>query len=1303
MAENGGQREQGHGLRSKKWRYSYKTSALTEDGRPVNILHDFYIPVLRRSTSYDRMAGYFRSSSLAAASQGFSSFVGREGKIRLVVGADLDPEDVQAILNGDQQRYMNHLNGELEQAECWPEDVTHGVQLLGWMVAHGHLEVRVAFRVHSETGEALRLTATDDGYVHEKWAIFADEADSRLYASGSLNESRTALEKNAENIDVHCDWWGGRDLQRVEDAQRDFDNIWEGHSPSIRIMSLPDAVRERLIALGDSPALPTEIDGTSAAPREVTPPSPLERLRFAVVQDGPQLPGGRYVGLATAPVTPWPHQAVVARRLVEAWPFSYLLCDEVGLGKTIEAGLAIRSLLLSGLVNRVLIAAPASLTRQWQRQLADKLLLSFGRTLASPTIHHSYIFPFEEERPSSSLYEPNLSIASTGLLSRHQHAQSLQRAREFDIVLVDEAHAARRKNPQQGTEGHPSFGNLYQAIHRYVRPQAKALWLATATPMQIDPVEVCDLLALTNRVGPFQFDPSLTLQYYEILGRLVRDESPGEPDWDFLRRSVQTVEAQDPLLWQFLQQSAIDGRIRVPARQWLEARRTPRGTDLKRMLRLIFAASPLSRVMLRHTRSLLEIYRANGQLGDTLASRTILPIPSITFNEQEQSAYEDLESYCKELVEQIQMSQDARSRTSLGFYLSFLRLRFASSLFAIRETLRRRLEKVEATLRHHEHAGVNQPDTETGLAEEWLAESEDEDDREAEITLLKDRSPEDLEWERGKLKEMFAKVEDFHRPSSKMQHLLGVIQRRRIGNTSRVRQMVVFSRFLDTVTDIVRRLRSIAPHMLVGTYSGAGGQYVDARSGRLRGVEREEVKHLFLQGQIDVLVCTDAAAEGLNLQTADLLVNFDLGWNPMKVEQRIGRIDRIGQKHDEIFVLNLCYAGSAEETVYGRLLQRLADASLIVGRQQVSMLPVEPDEFRELAEGTLTPVELEHRAKERLSLQQRRTESMEVPPKDLYEIYQRLSQEESQHPLPVTLESIWGTLTASRYLRDLGCTVSADQDTPTMLLSGIEDAPHGVVLTPSRKTYEEGIPGTRVTPHFASYGDPFFHCILDQASQFELPKCARRLAVSVENVNATMVGYAVSCLDDNGLRHVRLVTSLKDSENIQLCEDEPVTDAEADAERAKLQHMAEQEFRPCTAAALIERRNQQAGWSQLVLDYLVIRKLIRSRARYMGDEMLFWPVIKSVAELVEDRDGITIPDLPADLVRPIKKHFLFDAETPRLGDKGSMLSPAVLMKAGIDAAKRIADSFHEKKSELRTDSVLNSIERAVEECRRKAL
>lgn len=92
-------------FRERTWRYTYKTSSMGPGGWPVNILHDFYIPVLKRTIAYDRVAGYFRSSSLAVASQGFSAFAEASGKMRMIVGGDMDRQDVSAILAGDENAW----------------------------------------------------------------------------------------------------------------------------------------------------------------------------------------------------------------------------------------------------------------------------------------------------------------------------------------------------------------------------------------------------------------------------------------------------------------------------------------------------------------------------------------------------------------------------------------------------------------------------------------------------------------------------------------------------------------------------------------------------------------------------------------------------------------------------------------------------------------------------------------------------------------------------------------------------------------------------------------------------------------------------------------------------------------------------------------------------------------------------------------------------------------------------------------------------------------------------------------------
>ncbi len=1303
MMNSDGASTEGKGLRSRRWLLSYKTSSTMIDGRPVDMLHDFYVPALRLAVRYDRVAGYFRSSSLAAASQGFSAFVGRRGKMRLIVGADLEPADVKAILAGDSQRLAARLNGELDRPESWPEGIRNGVTLLAWMVAHGYLEVRVAFRVHRETGEPLPFDAVDDGYVHEKWFILHDEFGNRLYGAGTLNESKTALILNAENIDVHCDWWGETDRRRVDEAVETFENLWMGRVPHMPVMTLPEAVRQRLIRIAEGIERPVEIDGTSAAPKTVEPPAALERLRFAVLRDAPRMPGGRFVGMHTAPVAPWPHQAVVVRRLVETWPYSYLLCDEVGLGKTIEAGLAFRSLYLSGLVKRILIAAPAGLTRQWQRQMASKVLLPFGRVRTTPDTAHEYIFPVEETRPAGSIFGPDLVIISTGLLSRQERAAILAEAEPFDIALVDEAHAARRRNPTAGPAAYPDYGYLYLSIRKYLRKQARGLWLATATPMQIHPVEVCDLLRLTNRVGAFQFDPTLTLQYYEILGKIVQGREPAAQEWEFLRRAVQAVEWQDPLLWHFIKEKVIDGRIRPVVKRWLVHGWVPRGRDRQLMCRLIFYASPLARVMLRHTRQLLEIYRNNGRLQQNLARRHIISMPGIKFNPREQRVYDQLEEYCRGLARQIRLYGDHQFQQVVSFLLSFLRLRFASSFYAIRETLRRRLHKVEATLRHQLKLELDESELSAARLEELLSATEEEGDEAAVEALLKNRTTADLEWEREKLKEMIEGMADLTGLSSKMVELLQRLDQRKDRQTGRIQQTVIFTRFYDTLQDLVHRLRRVDPQMRVGTYSGQGAEYFDSASGNMIRVDREEVKERFLRGEIDVLVCTDAAAEGLNLQTANLLVNFDLGWNPMKVEQRIGRIDRIGQKHREIYVLNLCYAGSAEETVYVRLLKRLTEANMIVGTQQLSLLPVDPEDFRKLADGELTPEELEAEATKKIEEQRKQSQRMEMDPQELYEIYMRMERDGYRRPVPVDLPAIWEALSGSPYLRALGCVAGTEAGKPLIALSGVEGVPDGTLITVSRELYEEGLGNSpRGALRFASYGEPVFDALLQHLSRFALPACVRRLSVPAPGVDGVeVVGYAALCCGTGGAREVRLITAWNDLRNLDLDEKETLSEADVEPLREKLRQLAREEFEHYGAAGRIERSNLRAAYAQEMLAFLVIGDLLGFKARHAGEDALFWPVLREVNRIVEEKEQVLVPDLPADIIRPVAGELLFECEIPTVGDKASLSVPRVLGRSAIDAASRLADSMKVHKGKLRVDTVLDRLQREVKKTGRR--
>jgi hypothetical protein len=138
----------------------------------------------------------------------------------------------------------------------------------------------------------------------------------------------------------------------------------------------------------------------------------------------------------------------------------------------------------------------------------------------------------------------------------------------------------------------------------------------------------------------------------------------------------------------------------------------------------------------------------------------------------------------------------------------------------------------------------------------------------------------------------------------------------------------------------------------VGTYSSTGGQRCDSEDGGWVDIGHGGIKTAFKSDDdpIDILVCTEAASEGLNLQECGVLINFDCPWNPTRIEQRIGRIDRIGQEHDPIEIRNYIYEGTIEEDVYRTLDKNKEMFESAVGEMQ-DILDTASSEIRQRVRG----------------------------------------------------------------------------------------------------------------------------------------------------------------------------------------------------------------------------------------------------------------------------------------------------------------------------------------------------------------
>lgn len=219
------------------------------------------------------------------------------------------------------------------------------------------------------------------------------------------------------------------------------------------------------------------------------------RAAWGCIVSVPRPPGGGVrVGEATAAVSPWPYQVRAFERMWERSPQKPLIADEVGPGKTVQAGLLVRQTWLAGRARCILVLAPKKVCRQWQLELREKFNLNWpiydGQRLAW---HPSPALAGENGRAGArdAWNQEPIAIASSHLVRRADRAQELLHAEPWDLVILGEAHHAPRRGAGSASEGGP---NALLKLMRDLKDRTQGLVLLTATPMQVHTVEVFDLL-----------------------------------------------------------------------------------------------------------------------------------------------------------------------------------------------------------------------------------------------------------------------------------------------------------------------------------------------------------------------------------------------------------------------------------------------------------------------------------------------------------------------------------------------------------------------------------------------------------------------------------------------------------------------------------------------------------------------------------------------------------------------------------------------------------------------------------------
>jgi SNF2 family DNA or RNA helicase len=594
-------------------------------------------------------------------------------------------------------------------------------------------------------------------------------------------------------------------------------------------------------------------------------------------------------GLSNARIEPSLHQVYIAHLVTQKLQPRMILADEVGLGKTVEAGLIIKELRARGLIERVLVVVPASLQLQWQQELRSKFNEDFE------VIDGSAIKFLGRDGTNPWSKRPNV-ICSLQFAANPRRAEEIAEA-DWDLVVFDEAHRVRRWLQSRTTIKTTQAYRLADEL----KELANGLLLLTATPMQLHPYELYSLVELV--------EPGMYSTFEEYEGKR-RDL----PRLNGLMKALKGWAALPPE-----DQAVVEDRYRATLRNLGVDAKSPRTVLDKDELRqdlmdVLVKKHPLAGVLVRNRKT--EI----GGFTRREAQRFLVELTP-----EEWQLYVDVTDYLRYVYNQSRVAK----KMIVGFVMVTYQKMLTSSSFAIRQSLRRRADKLRAELKELRET------REKAVAAGRLEELRDAEEASVAVEEL-DRAVVDadaLEWEIqsiDKLVERLGRIRD-----SKAAELLKVLAI--VLEAYPNEKVLIFTQFIET------------QEFLAGVLEGRGHS-VARFNGQMKLEDKEAAVARF-RGETQILISTEAGGEGRNFQFCHVMVNYDLPWNPMRVEQRIGRLDRIGQKKP-VFIYNLACAGTIEERVLHVLEDRIGLFEESVGSLDPILGAVEKD-IEELVMGQI--------------------------------------------------------------------------------------------------------------------------------------------------------------------------------------------------------------------------------------------------------------------------------------------------------------------------------------------------------------
>lgn len=837
--------------------------------RKVDISKDFLQESLKGAIKYDRIAGYFSSSILELI---YTQIETMEGQTRIICNSSLYSNDIKTAQKADKVLKKEWYSNKPEK-----ETFTHQKEAnkLYTLLINKKIEIKV-------------LPNNIMGLIHGKAGVITYNDSNKKAFIGSANETYNAYKNNYELV------WTDSSIEGINWIQEEFNALWN-HPDAI---DLSNEVIHTLKRLGNESNIDIKKWRNNPKVEEVLVETPID------------IEGGF-----------WTHQKYFIQLAFDNHVLNngarFVLADTVGLGKTIQLA-SIAKLIAIYENDPILIIVPKTLVTQWQKEIREKLNIPSARWENGRWIDDNE----DSYRTTIKHCPKKIGIISQGLITSSLEVVNPLLNNKYGCVIVDESHRAGRCNLQENKENIKAEPNNLMKFLLEISKCTKSMILATATPVQMNPIQAYDLLSILNNgdnriLGTYDskwnYMPKEGLDLISNEDRINRLSDNEIFSWmknpfpyaldnrhlsnedkliSMIRNSLGMTNNEYilPLYMDNGNISYIDNNKKVKHLISSKFEKLSSNTEYSYLKN----SNPYIRTIIRRKRNFLE---------ETINPKTGLPylerINIKLYGEDDNDSIETT-AYIEDAFIKAEEFAKKYPKKGSGFIKTLLLRRLSSSVKSGLETANRMLKSWNEDI--------------------FYEDTVDNDDIITDISISKPNNA-----QKQILKEFISILEANNDYDPKYEKVLDLLLKGHSIDYTEPwlnRGCILFSQYYDTAKWFSKKLSLDISGETIGVYSS------DEKSGIFKdGVwektSREYLKESVTNGRIKIIVGTDSASEGLNLQSLGSLINIDLPWNPSRLEQRKGRIQRSGQKYDDIYIYNMRYKGSVEDNVHKKLSYRL--------------------------------------------------------------------------------------------------------------------------------------------------------------------------------------------------------------------------------------------------------------------------------------------------------------------------------------------------------------------------------------------